>query len=134
DLAREPEDLPSVRSGTRRTEESSDLVGGSDDRTPGGQWHRRSTSSTPARSRPVPVVSSPASSDLARRDMTLTASPPAHPDSAPAPTSFAVIKRDGSVATFTSDKISTALRKAFLAVEGAGAGDSSRVRDLVTTL
>ena len=66
--------------------------------------------------------------------MTLTASPPAHPDSAQPPTSVAVIKRDGSVATFTADKISTALRKAFLAVEGAGAGDSSRVRDLVDTL
>ncbi len=49
-------------------------------------------------------------------------------------TSFAVIKRDGDVARFAPDKISTAIRKAFLATEGPVAGDSSRVRDLVDTL
>ncbi|MFW6600122.1 ribonucleoside-diphosphate reductase subunit alpha [Propionibacteriaceae bacterium Y2011] len=70
--------------------------------------------------------------------VTATAVPP-HPRHAGSPYdgtphTFAVVKRDGAVAGFEPDKISTALRKAFLAVEGSAAGDSSRVRDLVDTL
>ncbi|MGD7789196.1 ribonucleoside-diphosphate reductase subunit alpha [Propionibacteriaceae bacterium Y1700] len=69
--------------------------------------------------------------------MTTTA-PPVTNGSAPpthaTPLAFAVVKREGGVASFEPDKISVAIRKAFLAVEGPGAGDSSRVRDLVDTL
>jgi ribonucleoside-diphosphate reductase alpha chain len=47
---------------------------------------------------------------------------------------FQVIKRDGSVAEFDADKISVALKKAFLAVEGQNAAQSNRVHDLARDL
>lgn len=47
---------------------------------------------------------------------------------------FQVIKRDGSVAEFNHDKIAVALKKAFLAVEGANAANSNRIHDLVNEL
>ena len=45
-----------------------------------------------------------------------------------------VVRRDGSSTAFDQAKISVAMTKAFLAVEGAEAGATRRVRDLVTDL
>ncbi|MEV6287620.1 ribonucleoside-diphosphate reductase subunit alpha [Kribbella sp. NPDC051770] len=45
-----------------------------------------------------------------------------------------VVRRDGTSTTFDPTKIAVAMSKAFLAVEGAEAGASHRVRDLVTDL
>lgn len=47
---------------------------------------------------------------------------------------FQVVKRDGAQAEFNSDKISVALKKAFLAVEGSNAAQSNRIHDLVGEL
>jgi ribonucleoside-diphosphate reductase alpha chain len=51
---------------------------------------------------------------------------------------FKVIRRDGSVAAFDSDKIALAMSKAFIAVEGARGGapvpPSGRIREQVTRL
>ncbi|TCN37486.1 ribonucleoside-diphosphate reductase alpha chain [Kribbella orskensis] len=51
-----------------------------------------------------------------------------------APIQLTVVRRDGSTTTFDPTKISVALSKAFLAVEGTEAGSSHRVRDLVADL
>ncbi|GAA5175425.1 ribonucleoside-diphosphate reductase subunit alpha [Modicisalibacter zincidurans] len=48
-----------------------------------------------------------------------------------APKQLRVIKRGGGVAAFDASKISVAMTKAFIAVEGDNAGTSSRVRDFV---
>ncbi|WP_225322914.1 ribonucleoside-diphosphate reductase subunit alpha [Synechococcus sp. RSCCF101] len=45
-----------------------------------------------------------------------------------------VIRRDGQVAGFDAGKITLAMSKAFLAVEGDHAGDSHRIHDLVAEL
>nr|WP_238355578.1 ribonucleoside-diphosphate reductase subunit alpha [Kribbella sandramycini] len=45
-----------------------------------------------------------------------------------------VVRRDGSTTDFDATKISVAVTKAFLAVEGNEAGATDRVRDLVTEL
>jgi ribonucleoside-diphosphate reductase alpha chain len=45
-----------------------------------------------------------------------------------------VVRRDGSSTAFDQSKIAVAMTKAFLAVEGAEAGATHRVRDLVTEL
>jgi ribonucleoside-diphosphate reductase alpha chain len=45
-----------------------------------------------------------------------------------------VVRRDGSSTPFDQAKISVALAKAFLAVEGADATATHRVRDLVADL
>ncbi len=45
-----------------------------------------------------------------------------------------VVRRDGSTSSFDPSKISVALTKAFLAVEGRQAGDSSRVHETVQEL
>lgn len=47
---------------------------------------------------------------------------------------FQVVKRDGSVAEFNADKISVALKKAYLAVEGANAAQSNRIHDAVNEI
>jgi ribonucleoside-diphosphate reductase alpha chain len=49
-------------------------------------------------------------------------------------TELTVIRRDGSSTPFDATKISVAVTKAFLAVEGADAGTTHRVRDLVADL
>ena len=54
--------------------------------------------------------------------------------SATAPGQLRVIKRNGKVVPFTSDKISIAITKAFLAVEGGNAAASSRIHDTVARL
>ncbi len=51
-----------------------------------------------------------------------------------APGQLRVIKRNGSVVGFDAEKISIAITKAFLAVEGQEASGSSRVRDRVQQL
>jgi ribonucleoside-diphosphate reductase alpha chain len=58
---------------------------------------------------------------------------PSQPSTAQ-PIELTVVRRDGSSTAFDPTKISVALSKAFLAVEGAEAGTSHRVRDLVTDL
>src|SRR4051812_28524881 len=50
------------------------------------------------------------------------------------PIELTVIRRDGSSTPFDATNISVAVTKAFLAVEGADAGATHRVRDLVTDL
>jgi ribonucleoside-diphosphate reductase alpha chain len=51
-----------------------------------------------------------------------------------APGQIRVIKRNGTVVRFTDDKISIAITKAFLAVEGGTAAASSRIRETVAQL
>ncbi len=53
---------------------------------------------------------------------------------ATAPGQLKIIKRNGTVAPYTDDKIAVALTKAFLAVEGGTAAASPRIRELVNTL
>ena len=48
--------------------------------------------------------------------------------------SYHVVRRNGTVVEFDSEKISLALSKAFLAVEGGQAAMSSRVRELISNL
>jgi ribonucleoside-diphosphate reductase alpha chain len=54
--------------------------------------------------------------------------------SATAPGQLKVIKRNGTVVSYSDDKIAVALTKAFLAVEGGTAAASPRIRELVATL
>nr|WP_163501853.1 ribonucleoside-diphosphate reductase subunit alpha [Halomonas socia] len=62
-------------------------------------------------------------------DTTLT--PGKTPVNVTAPNQLRVIKRGGDVVSFDASKISVAMTKAFIAVEGDNAGASSRVRDFV---
>ncbi|EHU1482893.1 ribonucleoside-diphosphate reductase subunit alpha [Acinetobacter baumannii] len=50
------------------------------------------------------------------------------------PGQIQVIKRTGDVAAFDAEKISVAIGKAFLAVEGEQSADSSRIHDRITQL
>ena len=61
---------------------------------------------------------------------------PAIPPSlaATAPGQLRVIKRNGTVAPYTDDKIEVAIAKAFLAVEGGTAAASSRIRERVSEM
>ena len=49
-------------------------------------------------------------------------------------TSCLCIRRTGDVVPFNADKIALAMRKAFIAVQGESAGQSSRLRDEVARL
>ena len=51
-----------------------------------------------------------------------------------APGQLKVIKRNGTVVSYTDDKIAVAMTKAFLAVEGGTAAASPRIRELVVQL
>ncbi len=51
-----------------------------------------------------------------------------------APGQYRVIKRNGTLVPYTDDKISMAITKAFLAVEGQAAGQSSRIHEVVSQL
>jgi ribonucleoside-diphosphate reductase alpha chain len=53
---------------------------------------------------------------------------------ATAPGRLKIIKRNGTVVPYTADKISVAMTKAFLAVEGGTAAASPRIRELVQAL
>ena len=53
---------------------------------------------------------------------------------ATAPGQLRVIKRNGTVVPYTGDKITVAITKAFLAVEGGTAAASSRIHDTVARL
>ncbi|MBU1460145.1 MAG: ribonucleoside-diphosphate reductase subunit alpha, partial [Gammaproteobacteria bacterium] len=53
---------------------------------------------------------------------------------ATAPGQLRVIKRNGTVVPYTDDKITVAITKAFLAVEGNSASASSRIHDTVARL
>ena len=61
--------------------------------------------------------------------MTIVSQPAAGQQASP--TQLTVVRRDGSSTAFDPTKISVAISKAFLAVEGTEAGSSHRVRDLV---
>ena len=63
-----------------------------------------------------------------------TASPTATPIEATAPGTLKVIKRNGQVVPFDNSKISVAITKAFLAVEGGTAAASSRIHETVAKL
>ncbi len=57
------------------------------------------------------------------------------PASAPdSPTPFQIVRRDGSLSPFDPEKISVAITKAFLAVEGSSAAGSSRIHQAVQSL
>ncbi len=64
--------------------------------------------------------------------------PPSSPQSedlnTTAPGQLRVIKRNGSVVPYTDDKISVAITKAFLAVEGGNAAASTRIHETVAQL
>ena len=45
-----------------------------------------------------------------------------------------VVRRDGSLSAFNAGKISVAISKAFVAVEGTGVAASKRIHDAVETL
>ena len=60
--------------------------------------------------------------------------PTANTLSSTAPGQIRVIKRNGTVMLYTSEKISVAITKAFLAVEGGSAAASGRIRETVETL
>ena len=47
---------------------------------------------------------------------------------------YKVVRRNGNVAPFEPSKVAVAMTKAFLAVEGRGGEDSSKIRDLVNRL
>ena len=53
---------------------------------------------------------------------------------ATAPGQLRVIKRNGKVVAYDDDKITVAITKAFLAVEGGTAAASSRIHDTVDRL
>ena len=53
---------------------------------------------------------------------------------ATAPGQFRVIRRNGKVTAFDSEKISIAMTKAFLAVEGGNAAASNRIHEIVKNL
>ena len=67
-----------------------------------------------------------------------TGAPPQHASDAElkatAPGQLRVIKRNGSVVSYTDDKISVAITKAFLAVEGGNAAASTRIHETVVKL
>jgi ribonucleoside-diphosphate reductase alpha chain len=70
-----------------------------------------------------------------RRPATVPAQVPSTAElAATAPGAIKVIRRNGKLTSFDASKISIALTKAFLAVEGGQAAASSRVRDLVSAL
>lgn len=56
------------------------------------------------------------------------------PDDPAGQAGLEVIRRDGTVAPFQAEKISIALSKAFIGVEGSNSGESARVRELVARL
>ncbi|MFW5450146.1 MAG: ribonucleoside-diphosphate reductase subunit alpha [Methylophagaceae bacterium] len=47
---------------------------------------------------------------------------------------YQVIRRNGQVTDFDSNKIAVAITKAFLAIEGESAGDSRRIHDIVSNI
>ncbi|WP_188151848.1 ribonucleoside-diphosphate reductase subunit alpha [Teredinibacter waterburyi] len=75
-----------------------------------------------------PVSQSPAAAPGPQTDPRKTAV------SATAPGQLRVIKRNGTVVSYTDDKIAVAMTKAFLAVEGGTAAASRRVHEMVETL
>ncbi len=64
----------------------------------------------------------------------MTASLATSPTITTPPTATHVIRRDGTVSSYDAGKISIAMTKAFLAVEGDAAGGSARVREIVAEL
>jgi ribonucleoside-diphosphate reductase alpha chain len=74
------------------------------------------------------------SSNEARRAASASSSASTAELAATAPGGIKVIRRNGKLTSFDSSKISIALTKAFLAVEGGQAAASSRVRQLVAEL
>ncbi|MFF1821338.1 ribonucleoside-diphosphate reductase subunit alpha [Kribbella sp. NPDC058245] len=66
--------------------------------------------------------------------MTIASTSRSAADEAGHGTQLTVVRRDGSNTDFDATKISVAVTKAFLAVEGNDAGATHRVRDLVTDL
>lgn len=66
----------------------------------------------------------------------VTATPPIDSTSiaVTAPGQFRVIRRNGKVTAFSSEKISIAMTKAFLAVEGGNAAASNRIHEVVKSL
>jgi ribonucleoside-diphosphate reductase alpha chain len=59
---------------------------------------------------------------------------PTPPPAFASPTSFQVIRRNGTLSDFDASKISVAITKAFLAVEGTAASESRRIHEAVEAL
>ena len=74
------------------------------------------------------------STQYQQNKQTATENSPEVAVSATAPGKIHVIKRNGTVVDYHDDKISIAITKAFLAVEGGTAAASSRVHDIVAQL
>ena len=70
-----------------------------------------------------------------RGKSTLPSSPSNSPSiQATAPGQIRVIKRNGTVVSYDQSKINVAITKAFLAVEGGNAADSTRIHESVSEL
>ncbi|MGR9100049.1 MAG: hypothetical protein ACU826_05735, partial [Gammaproteobacteria bacterium] len=66
---------------------------------------------------------------------TISAKPPVSSDiKAVAPGEVRVIRRNGKVTSFDANKITVAMTKTFLAIEGGNAAASSRIHDMVADL
>ena len=76
----------------------------------------------------------PSSPTPAQNATTATANSPEIAVSATAPGKIHLIKRNGTVVDYSDDKISIAITKAFLAVEGGTAAASSRIHETVAQL
>ena len=81
-----------------------------------------------------PEVSHPADQLQQARQEMMSSTPPNLSVLATAPGSIRVIKRNGTVVAYNDSKISIAISKAFLAVEGGTAAASSRVHETVEKL
>ncbi len=73
--------------------------------------------------------------DLEKRPVSPAAAKPANENiHTTAPGQIRVIKRNGTVVPYTSEKIAVAITKAFLAIEGGTAAASTRIRETVVIL
>ena len=77
-----------------------------------------------------PMTASQTPPPVRQLQATTTATPAARADFG----DYKIIRRNGSVVGFEPSKISIAMTKAFLAVNGGSSANSARVRELVETL
>ncbi|NCX93680.1 MAG: ribonucleoside-diphosphate reductase subunit alpha, partial [Gammaproteobacteria bacterium] len=78
-------------------------------------------------------IKNEATQETSHNPVTEPAQTTSHPEIEPTK-AFHVIKRNGQVVNFDGSKIKVAMTKAFLAVEGGNAAQSSRVHELVDQL
>ncbi len=88
---------------------------------------------TPKQDTKTPELT-PTSTNAATTDLTIDSASNAVNIAVTAPGQFRVIRRNGKVTTFDGEKISIAMTKAFLAVEGGNAAASNRIHEIVKNL